>query len=181
MTATILTLPHYFPGVFVFRVCLSVFLLGVLLFLSQLLYKKSIVNKLQRNTMMVLSTYVMLMLYHTVIGRYSQTYYRYDGEIFSMFKALAENFTVTGFSQLVINLLMMIPVSFMLMIILKVEYRTLWAFDITVALVLFIELLQFFTRAGTLQLDDIITNTIGAIIGILFYYFIKAIYKKKKE
>lgn len=181
MTATILTLPHYFPGVFVFRVCLSVFLLGVLLFLSQLLHKKSIINKVQRNTMMVLSTYVMMMLYHTVIGRYSQTYYRYDGEIFSMFKSLAENFTVAGFSQLVINLLMMIPVSFMLMIILKIEYRTLWAFDITVALVLFIELLQFFTRAGTLQLDDIITNTIGDIIGILFYYFIKAIYKKKKE
>jgi glycopeptide antibiotics resistance protein len=98
-----------------------------------------------------------------------------------VFKSLAENFTVAGFSQLVINLLMMIPVSFMLMIILKVPNRTLWVFDITVALVLFIELLQFFTRAGTLQLDDIITNTIGAIIGILLYYFIKAIYKKKKE
>ena len=181
MTATIMTLPRYFPGVFVFRVCLSVFLLGLLLFLSQWLYKKGIIDKIQRNTMMVLSSYVMLMLYHTVIGRYSHTYYRYDGEVFSVFKSLAENFTIADFSQLIINLLMMIPVSFMLMIIMKVLYRTLWVFDITLAFVLLIELLQFFTRAGTLQLDDIITNTIGAIVGILFYYFIKAIYKKKKE
>ena len=181
MTATILTLPHYFPGVFVFRVCLSVILLIALLCLSQKMYKKAIVDKVQRNTMMVLFSYVIMMLYYTVIGRYSQSYYRYDGEIFSVFKSLWENFTIAEFSQLVINLLMMIPVSFMLMIILRCKHRVLWTLDITLAYILFIELLQFFTRAGTLQLDDIITNTIGGVFGILLYYFIKAINKKAKE
>ena len=181
MIATILTLPNEFPLVFAFRVMLTSTILAILIWMSVVLHKKDIIDKIQRNTMMVLSSYVMLMLYHTVIGRYSQTYYRYDGEVFSVFKSLAESFTISDFSQLIINLLMMIPVSFMLMIIMKVPYRTLWVFDITLAFVLLIELLQFFTRAGTLQLDDIITNTIGAIVGILFYYFIKAIYKKKKE
>lgn len=181
MIATIMTLPNYFPEIFVFRVCLSVVLLGLLLALSQLLYKKAMVNKIQRNTLMILSLYVVVMLYYTVIGRYSQTYYRYDIELFGTIRSLTEQFTINDFSQLAVNLLMMMPVSFMLMIILSSKYRAFRVFYITVAYIFFIELLQFFTRTGTLQLDDIIMNTIGGFIGILLYFFIKAIYKKKRE
>ena len=181
MTATILTLPNEFPLVFAFRVMLTITILALLVWMSSVLYKKGIVDKVQRNTMMILSSYVMLMLYHTVIGRYSQTYYRYDGEIFSVFKSLAESFTMAEFLHLVINLSMIIPVSFMLMIILRVPYRILWVFDTTVALVLLIELLQFFTRAGTLQFDDILCNTVGTVIGIIIFYIAKFIYKRNKN
>ena len=121
------------------------------------------------------------MLYYTVIGRYSQTYYRYDIELFGTIRSLTEQFTINDFSQLAVNLLMMMPVSFMMMIILSSKYRAFRVFYITVAYIFFIELLQFFTRTGTLQLDDIIMNTIGGFIGILLYFFIKAIYKKKRE
>ena len=103
MTATILTLPNEFPLVFAFRVMLTITILALMIWMSSALYKKGIVDKVQRNTMMILSSYVMLMLYHTVIGRYSQTYYRYDGEIFSVFKSLAESFTMAEFLHLTVT------------------------------------------------------------------------------
>lgn len=178
---TILTLPHYFPLVFVFRVTISVIALLLLILLSFYLYKHKKIDKLQHKFMIALSAYVVLMLYFTVLGRYSQSYYRYDGAVFSSFLSLVESFNMSGFTQLLINLLMMIPVSFLLMLIFKGEFRALWAMDFTIILTLTIEALQFFTRVGTFQLDDILNNTIGAVVGIIIFYIVNAVYKKKRN
>ena len=180
MTATVTTLPHYFPEVFAFRVIISVLLLALLIFSACMLYKKKKVDKLQRNCLIILSSYTVLMLYYTLIGRYSQSYYRYDGDIFGTISALIKDFNMTDFTQLVINLVMMIPVSFLLMLILRCRYKTVVAFDITVLLIITIELSQFFTRAGTLQLDDILCNVIGAVVGIFVYYLMMIILARKE-
>ncbi len=182
MTATITTLPHYFPDVFAFRVILSVLLLSLLIFVSYMLYKNKKTDKVQFVCLIALSCYMILMLYHTVIGRYSQSYYRFDGRFLGTVFDLITDFNVHDLEHLVINLLMMVPISFLLMMILRCRYKTLLAFDLTALLVITIELLQFFTRAGTLQYDDIIYNFCGAMLGILFYYlFILVLIKKRNE
>lgn len=178
---TILTLPNEFPLVFAFRVTISVAAIILLILLSRYLYNAKKIDKLQRNSMIVLSVYVVLMLYYTVIGRYFQSYYRYDGQVFSSFYSLVENFNMSSFSLIIINLLMMVPVSFLLMLIFRSKFRVLWAFDLTIILIFTIEISQFFTRAGTFQLEDILNNTIGAVVGIILFYILNAIYKKRNE
>lgn len=181
MPLTVLTLPNEFPLVFAFRVFISVLGLALLIWLALALFKNRKIDKSQRNALIVLSAYVVLMLYYTVLGRYFKSDYMYDGEIFSSFKSLAESFSMSGFSHLVINLIMMVPVSFLLMFVFNGKYRILWALDISIVLILTIEKLQFFTKSGTFQLDDIVNNSIGVIVGIVMYYVARAIYKKKRN
>ena len=42
-----------------------------------------------------------------------------------------------------------------------------------------IELLQLATQRGFFQIDDILTNTLGAVVGYLFFGVISTLFRKK--
>ena len=78
MIATIKTLPSEFPGVFAQRIVLSLLLLIALCILSVVFYRSGKYDKIQLSAAIVLSVYVVLLLYFTVFGRYSHLEYTYQ-------------------------------------------------------------------------------------------------------
>lgn len=178
MTATILTLFNEFPFLFFVRVSISLILLATLIMLAVILYKHSLIDKIQRNSFIVLSAYVVGMLYFTVFGRYSQSYYRYESDVFASYRQLFENFDSFAFFQIVVNLTMLIPVGFLLCLIIKSRFKYQWAVILSVLLTLGVEALQFVSRCGTFEVDDLINNTISAVLGIIIYVILKSLYKR---
>ena len=58
------------------------------------------------------------------------------------------------------NILLFIPIGFLLPLVVK-KMPLLWGIGFS----LLIEIIQFITRRGTCETDDVISNTIGLLIG----------------
>ena len=175
-----MTLFNEFPFIFVLRVAISAVLLFTLISLGLVLYKHSIINKIQRNSIMLLSSYTVALLYFTVFGRYSQSYYRYETDVFASYRYLFESYDMNTLQQIILNLMILIPVGFLLCLIIKSRMKYFWALVISFVLTLLVEALQFVSRCGTFEVDDLINNMIGAVIGIAIYAVLKSLNIKRE-
>ena len=84
-------------------------------------------------------------------------------------------------NQLLLNTLMFVPLGFLLPIVFKNKFKTFTS----VLIVSFIttvltEFIQLFTLRGT-DIDDVISNTLGGVIGFALYVFCVGIYNFKKK
>ena len=68
------------------------------------------------------------------------------------------------------NLLLFLPMGVFLPLIFKEKFNKFWKYLVFIIItVIFVEVLQFITFLGSLDIDDFILNVIGAIIGFLIY------------
>ena len=157
MVATIRTLPNEFPEIFVNRIIISGIAFAVFCAVSIFLYKKHKFNKLQCGVAILLSLYIVVLLYFTVVGRYSQV-----------------------LRQLLINFVMLMPVGFLLPVVIKAKHKYLITMALSLLLTVFIETMQLITKCGSFEVDDIINNFIGAVLGMLIYMLFNRIIQKRK-
>ena len=100
----------------------------------------------------------------------SRTFNLFGGVISSV---LSGNTKIVGWSSLkgiVLNILLFIPFGYLLPEILPQKKWTWWKvalLGMTGSLV--IEVIQLVTRLGFADIDDLMNNTIGALIGYLLY------------
>ncbi len=179
MTATVRTLPHYFPEIFVNRIILSVIAFAVFCIITVMLYKRRRFDRAQCVAAILLSLYIVVLLYFTVIGRYSHKEYDYQIHIFYSYRFLLEQFDSQSIRQFVINLVMLVPVGFLLSTIIKMKDKYAIVLVLCLLFTLFIESMQLLTKCGSFEVDDIISNMIGAVIGILIYALIHWITHQK--
>ena len=179
MTVTIRTLPHYFPEIFVNRIILSVIAFAVFCIITVMLYKRCRFDRAQCVAAILLSLYIVVLLYYTVVGRYSHEEYGYQIHIFYSYRFLLEQFDFQSMRQFVINLFMLVPVGFLLSVIIKGKAKYVIVFVLCLLLTVFIESMQLLTKCGSFEFDDIISNMIGAVIGILIYALIHWITHQK--
>lgn len=86
---------------------------------------------------------------------------------------------VAAFKQLVLNTLMFIPFGFLLPLVKKHNLLTVTL--LSVAFSVFIEVFQpFISAVRYSDITDVITNTLGGIIGYLLYLLIKKLFKKEE-
>lgn len=181
MIVTIKTLPHYFPEVFAQRIILSVIILLGLFALFFVLYFRKRISKKQFIVSLVLCAYIVIVYFFTVIGRYSSEIYRNEIYFFYSYPQLFEKFDRESIKQILINLLVLLPVGFMLPFIISGKMRYFWTILISFCISLSIELLQIIMVCGTFELDDILNNVIGATIGILLFALANRIFKNNKK
>lgn len=179
MTATVRTLPHYFPEIFVNRIIISVIAFAVFCVLTVILYRRRVFDKLQRNTAILLSLYIVVLIYFTVVGRYSHEEYEYQIYVFRSYGQLLESFDRQSVEQIVINLLMLVPVGFLLSVIIRMKGKYPVVLGLCFLLTAFIESMQLLKQFGSFEVDDIINNMIGAAIGTLIYALIHWITQQK--
>ena len=177
MTATVRTLPQYFPEIFVNRIILSVIAFAVFCIITVMLYKRRRFDRAQCVAAILLSLYIVVLLYFTVIGRYSHEDYQIH--IFYSYRFLLEQFDFQSMRQFVINLFMLVPVGFLLSVIIKGKAKYVIVFVLCLLLTVFIESMQLLTKCGSFEVDDIISNMIGAVIGILIFALIHWITHQK--
>lgn len=180
MIATIKTLPHYFPEVFAQRVILSVLIFLALCVVTVLLYKCHKIDKLQRNAAIILSLYVVILLYFTVIGRYSHEEYENRIYFYYSYRRLIEHYDSQSMKQILMNIAMLVPVGFMLPMASNRKGRYLNAIGVSSLLIIVIEFLQMLTKTGSCEVDDIINNFIGAALGMLIFYAIHKLVQKHR-
>ena len=83
----------------------------------------------------------------------------------------------TIIAQLIMNIMMFIPIGFFSGVALKKKH--IWnVVEIGLVLSLFIELTQLITTRGVFNVDDIIHNVLGCVIGFTCYVFSYKIIKR---
>ena len=88
---------------------------------------------------------------------------------FSSYKEAWYNFQPREWRNLILNICMFIPMGFLTPICFNKINRAWKAYLCGFGFTLFIEITQFVTGRGVLETDDIINNTVGAMIGYGFY------------
>ncbi len=110
-------------------------------------------------------------------GRTGQEIYRYNlvplKEIERFWKYRRE-LGIHSFYNLVGNVLIFIPAGFFIPILWKNKRGFLFTVCIAFEMSLLVELIQLITRVGSFDVDDLLLNTLGAIVG----YLLLKVYEK---
>ena len=85
---------------------------------------------------------------------------------------------INSFANLIGNILAFIPLSYMLPRVCRPAQKFLICMFFSFLFILGIELFQLFSAFGIFDIDDILLNMVGALIGYLLYLVIRAINKK---
>ena len=169
MLSTIRTLPHYFPEIFVNRIIISVIAFMLFCAVSIFLYKKHKFNKLQCGAAILLSLYIVVLLYFTVTGRYSHEEYEYQINFFTSYRWFFEHNGEQVLRQLLINLVMLMPVGFLLPVVINAKHKYLITMALSFLLTVFIETMQLIMKCGVYEIDDVFNNLLGSIVGVLIH------------
>lgn len=86
---------------------------------------------------------------------------------------------LNSFGNLIGNVLIFIPLGYMLPRVFKWSEKFIICMLQILLLVLGIELFQLFTNFGVFDVDDILLNFVGGVIGYLFYRKIQSYWAKK--
>lgn len=154
-----------------------------------MIQQRVIVNRKQSHTLLLIST-IILILFFTFIVRetFEVRHVGSRGVMLIPFRDLYSLFTAQNHSfyfwQIFLNILLFIPFGFMLSCYLYKYHRSQHIFLSILLSGLFVsisvELLQYITSRGFTEIDDVINNTVGAMIGWLAYdRMLKAVKKKR--
>ena len=158
------------------NVCIGLlifFCIGLVLILSY--------NGLRERTRMfwvlLLFVYILLLFCSMVIFRAdSMNFERHNFQLFWSYKAI-----MIGRNDLIVENLMNVLAFLPVGVLLELAFRSMnWRKTVILGLFLslVIEILQFMFKKGFSELDDVMHNTFGCILGYGFCWFITKIYRK---
>lgn len=151
----------------VYEGLLSVFCLGLVVFSAW----KGFKTGLRYSTVLLLVEYIFLLFCSTVFFRTPGDTRQYDFHLFWSYdrpELLVEN---------IMNVVVFVPVGLLLGIAFK--QMTWWkVLLIGCGISVAIESLQFFLMRGFSEVDDVMHNTVGCLIGYGIYYLFRIEYEK---
>ena len=193
MFLTITTLYSYYPAAFWICLGMTLVLAGAGVGGAVALQRRGAFTTYDAVVASLLWCYAVTVLYLTVIGRYAHTEYRAELRLFESHRQVFCEGNTAKLSNLLINLAMLAPVSFLfaelagrkkrrapvgavvsadprlMLNVPTVRLRpyerrpTLSGIGVAFAFSLLIEGLQFVSRTGTFEIDDIFNNLVGAV------------------
>lgn len=149
-----------------------------LIVIFKLVFKKEI-NKAKIFWIYIFTTYFAVLMGMTFFSREPGSIGGVDLEIFGAF-----NRSIYSKAFFVENVLMTVPLGFLLPKVFPIAKKGLVCVLIGMLISMCIEGAQFLTERGFCQLEDIFTNTLGTMFGWIFYYIlhiVKSIIKKVKK
>lgn len=111
--------------------------------------------------------YLVCILYITILSRTPALFHTVRLVPFWSFLEFIKGYWPRGVS-IALNIILFVPLGYLLA---RVQKSKRSVFIICFAITMSIELIQYFTYYGYLDVDDIIANLIGGIIGCHFYYW----------
>lgn len=121
----------------------------------------------------LLTVYSFFVLFVTLLDRTPEGYPMYRLDVFWTYRA-ARAGDLEMCAEILWNVLLFAPIGYLLAHLLPPKRKgtaVLIGFGISTA----IEATQFVTRLGLLEIDDLISNTMGAAAGYLFYCLLRAV------
>lgn len=132
-------------------------------------YDKRLISGKKGIVFWVLSTYIMLLLFFTVIGRRSWDYYRYKLELGYSYREVLVTHDRALFLQIISNIAVFIPIGIMASYLSK-RFKVLKGVLFSGLISFCIEIFQLVLKRGNFETDDLINNLAGAILGCLIIY-----------
>lgn len=161
-------------------------LLGVLFFIGyKIIYKKVMNGKktISKKRLVLYSisvVYIIVVLGAVFLNR-TELYGDMNLHLFSSYKEAYNKMAISLFRNIVLNILLFVPLGFLLPIYsdkLKKSYIVVLIGFLTT---LIIELIQYITRIGIFEIDDIFNNTIGIIIGYTLFMLYNSLRSKERR
>lgn len=118
----------------------------------------------------ILSWWITVIATITLLGR-SRTVENNFGKIFSSFIELSQGHMAILY-DIIFNIILFVPLG----ILIRIKCQTYKTIFIVMSGSLFIEIFQFVTSCGVLEVSDLLANTIGGGIGIILFDFITRTY-----
>lgn len=109
--------------------------------------------------------YILMVLYATLFSRESSGYCSVNFDLFSSYLEAWNNFTLRGWQLLMLNIVMFVPFGMLLPLVNKKFRNVVWSASAGVLFTLLIETIQFIFNLGIFEVDDIVNNFAGAMIG----------------
>lgn len=150
-------------------------IIGVVVILSM----KGLRKRLSYISLLIAIGYFVLILSSTVFGRDPADGYSFNIKPFWSYSAYLEGHVIL-FPESIMNVVIFIPLGFLTSIIFHPS--KIWKVILTgMAMSMSIEFLQLVFRRGLCEIDDVIHNTIGAILGFYIFQLVICILRKSKH
>ena len=146
----------------VYEGLLSVFCLGLVVFIAW----KELKTGLRYSAILLLVEYIFLLFCSTIIFRATGETSKYDFHPFWSYKAIQEG-RIELLPENIMNVVVFIPVGMILGSLLRVKGSWLVALLIGCSISITIEALQFWFMKGFSEVDDVMHNTFGCILGYI--------------
>ena len=171
---------HYFPEIAWIRTLLTAILLfggigGILL-----LHKKGKIVKRSPGWWIALWVYTVFILYITVLGRYSFEDFRSRLMPFESYRAFFATGSMSELRGIILNIILFVPFGFLTALCFQDKKPVMNALFAGLILTVSIEILQFLTRTGTLETDDVMHNMLGTVLGVLIWYVLNKLINRKR-
>lgn len=130
-------------------------------------------NKRSKQIFCLLSAlYILAILYKTLSTRH-RSIYEINFELFWSYKAaLAGNKGIA--EQIILNIFLYIPFGCLTGSIIQKKISYIWMMIVGIMLSLFVEYMQYKFQIGLFELDDIFSNTLGTIFGLIIADIVKS-------
>ena len=114
----------------------------------------------------------LIILNHATLGRETSHGQSYNFHLFYAWRSAWNNFTVQGWLNIILNIVIFIPLGIMLPLLYRKAKKWYVTLFISFTITTYIEICQFLMQKGLLDIDDIFCNTVGALTG---HFFITAL------
>ncbi len=162
----------------------SIVIGGLFLIGYFLVYKKLMkgTKKLKASKVGLWSLFLiyMIVVLGATIGDRVSGYESVNLHLFSSYKDAYNNFSLGEWRNIILNILMFVPIGFMMPLIFKKCECWYITYLVGFGITLFIEMIQFISKRGVFELDDIINNTLGCAIGYGIVMIFISLFKRKK-
>ncbi len=99
--------------------------------------------------------------------------------IIDFIKIISEGYFTRGFNNIIGNIFVFVPLGYFLTMLFKKTKKLRYTILFSLIFSLIYESLQYFLYLGSADIDDIILNLLGAIIGFVFYKVIERYTREK--
>ncbi len=152
-------------------------LIGLIAFMLYIRGKIRLVTLL---SLPILAFYLSFVATITIISRQATINPQYKLMLFWSYQAIASG-EVDLTSQVLWNIVLFIPIGILLMLVLTCKYKWIIALVCGVILSSIIEIIQLITHRGLFEFDDIVHNTLGAVVGVFAYTLVRLFAKRLKS
>ncbi|MGW6151129.1 VanZ family protein [Bacillus mycoides] len=127
--------------------------------------------------------YYSLLIMATTFGRSAGNIFvrTIDFDVLSQYQQAWNQFSFNSFFHIIVNIGMLFPLGILLPLFSEVFLKAKWMLISSITTSLFIETLQFITLRGSAELDDLLHNTIGMMLGYCILNIILIFIKKKES
>lgn len=109
--------------------------------------------------------YTVIVLGATFIHRTPVMYENINLHIFSSYIKVWNRFSLLELRNIIFNILMFLPLGFVLPLLFKKCEKFYITYFLGLCMTISIEVLQLISKRGIFEIDDIINNTLGCMIG----------------